>query len=112
MGAATYRPLPDLPMSVRARFGRGIASARFNGSAAVTHAWPVGCPRCGPMRCLAPGGIFASTPFPSHLPSVGGRKGVKAMATLTRSITIDAPVDTVFDFALDIGRLCCLLYTS
>jgi len=27
------------------------------------------------------------------------------MATLTRSITIDAPVDTVFDFALDIGRL-------
>ncbi len=27
------------------------------------------------------------------------------MATLTRSITIDAPVDKVFDFALDIGRL-------
>ncbi|HEX6234805.1 MAG TPA: SRPBCC family protein [Jiangellaceae bacterium] len=27
------------------------------------------------------------------------------MATLTRSITVDAPVDTVFDFALDIGRL-------
>lgn len=27
------------------------------------------------------------------------------MATLTRSITIDAPVDTVFDFALDISRL-------
>ncbi len=26
------------------------------------------------------------------------------MATLTRSITIDAPVDTVFDFALNIGR--------
>jgi len=27
------------------------------------------------------------------------------MATLTRSITIAAPVDTVFDFALDIDRL-------
>lgn len=27
------------------------------------------------------------------------------MATLTRSITIDAPVDTVFDVALDITRL-------
>lgn len=27
------------------------------------------------------------------------------MATLTRSIMIDAPVDTVFDFALDISRL-------
>jgi uncharacterized protein YndB with AHSA1/START domain len=27
------------------------------------------------------------------------------MATLTRSITIDAPVDKVFDFALDLGRL-------
>ena len=27
------------------------------------------------------------------------------MATLTRSITVDAPVDTVFAFALDIGRL-------
>jgi uncharacterized protein YndB with AHSA1/START domain len=27
------------------------------------------------------------------------------MATLTSSITIDAPVGTVFDFALDIGRL-------
>ena len=27
------------------------------------------------------------------------------MATLTRSITIAAPVDTVFEFALDIGRL-------
>ena len=27
------------------------------------------------------------------------------MATLTRSITIDAPVDEVFDFALDVGRL-------
>jgi len=27
------------------------------------------------------------------------------MATLTRSITIDAPVDSVFDFALDIDRL-------
>lgn len=27
------------------------------------------------------------------------------MATLTRSITIDAPVDTVFDYALDISRL-------
>ena len=27
------------------------------------------------------------------------------MATLTRSITIDAPVDKVFDFALDIRRL-------
>ena len=27
------------------------------------------------------------------------------MATLTRSITIAAPVDTVFDFALDISRL-------
>ena len=27
------------------------------------------------------------------------------MATLTRSITIDAPVTTVFDFALDISRL-------
>lgn len=27
------------------------------------------------------------------------------MATLTRSITIDAPVDTVFDFALDISQL-------
>lgn len=27
------------------------------------------------------------------------------MATLTRSITIDAPVDTVFDYALDIRQL-------
>ncbi|QNN54489.1 SRPBCC family protein [Nocardioides mesophilus] len=27
------------------------------------------------------------------------------MITLTRSITVDAPVDTVFDFALDIRRL-------
>jgi uncharacterized protein YndB with AHSA1/START domain len=27
------------------------------------------------------------------------------MATLTRSITIDAPVDAVFDFASDIGQL-------
>jgi len=27
------------------------------------------------------------------------------VATLTRSITIDAPVDTVFDFALDISQL-------
>ena len=27
------------------------------------------------------------------------------MATLTRSITIDAPVDTVFDYASDIGKL-------
>jgi uncharacterized protein YndB with AHSA1/START domain len=27
------------------------------------------------------------------------------MATLTRSITIDAPVDTVFDYALDISQL-------
>jgi uncharacterized protein YndB with AHSA1/START domain len=27
------------------------------------------------------------------------------MATLTRSITIDAPVDAVFDFALDISQL-------
>jgi uncharacterized protein YndB with AHSA1/START domain len=27
------------------------------------------------------------------------------MATLQRSITVDAPVDTVFDFALDIGQL-------
>ena len=27
------------------------------------------------------------------------------MATLTRSITINAPVDTVFDFALDISQL-------
>jgi uncharacterized protein YndB with AHSA1/START domain len=27
------------------------------------------------------------------------------MATLTRSITVDAPVDRVFDFASDIGRL-------
>ncbi|MBP1136467.1 hypothetical protein JOE31_002699 [Arthrobacter sp. PvP023] len=27
------------------------------------------------------------------------------MATLTRSITIDAPVDTVFNFALDISQL-------
>ncbi len=26
------------------------------------------------------------------------------MATLTRSITVDAPVETAFDFALDIGR--------
>jgi uncharacterized protein YndB with AHSA1/START domain len=27
------------------------------------------------------------------------------MATLTRSIQVDAPVETVFDFALDIGQL-------
>lgn len=27
------------------------------------------------------------------------------MTTLTRSITIDAPLDTVFDYALDVGRL-------
>ena len=27
------------------------------------------------------------------------------MTTLTRSITIDAPVDTVFEYALDVGRL-------
>jgi uncharacterized protein YndB with AHSA1/START domain len=27
------------------------------------------------------------------------------MATLTRSITVDAPVDSVFDFALDVGKL-------
>ena len=27
------------------------------------------------------------------------------MATLTRSITIDAPVETVFDYALDISQL-------
>jgi uncharacterized protein YndB with AHSA1/START domain len=30
---------------------------------------------------------------------------LRAVATLTRSITIDAPVDTVFDFALDIRQL-------
>lgn len=30
---------------------------------------------------------------------------MSAMATLTRSITIDAPVDTVFDYALDIRNL-------
>ena len=30
---------------------------------------------------------------------------MKTMATLTRSITIDAPVDTVFDYALDIRQL-------
>ena len=27
------------------------------------------------------------------------------MNILTRSITIDAPVDAVFDYALDVGRL-------
>ena len=27
------------------------------------------------------------------------------MTTLTRSITVDAPLDTVFDYALDVGRL-------
>jgi uncharacterized protein YndB with AHSA1/START domain len=30
---------------------------------------------------------------------------MSAMATLTRSITIDAPVETVFDYALDIRNL-------
>src|SRR6478736_3274059 len=95
MPGCTMRPRSSTPHTSRRTKLRGGSRIRCLVSAMPGAVGPFSS-RGRPATCLA-------SEYEDGRPSI--LRELRAVAILTRSITIDAPVDTVFDFALDISQL-------